>query len=86
MVFDDVLDYLPENRLVYCKSMWRGRMATSCYCSPFDRFKPPIIHWEIKNMTRSQQEEALERVIAHGYRVCRSGEEDALAVLSTVQA
>jgi hypothetical protein len=39
-------------------------------------------------MTCIQQEEALERVIAHGYRVSRSGGEDALAVLmpASVQA
>ena len=86
VVFDDVLDYLPENRLDLLQIDVEGADGYILSLFPFNRFKPPIIHWEIKNMTRSQQEETLERVIAHGYRVCRSGGEDALAVLSSVQA
>jgi FkbM family methyltransferase len=87
VVFDDVLDYLPENRLDLLQIDVEGADGYILSLFPFDRFKPAIIHWEIKNMTRSQQEEALERVITHGYRVSRSGEEDALAVLfpSSVQ-
>jgi FkbM family methyltransferase len=82
LVFDDILDYLPENRLDLLQIDAEGADGHILSLFPFNRFKPAIIHWEIKNMTRIQQEEALERVIAHGYRVSRSGEEDALAVLS----
>jgi FkbM family methyltransferase len=81
VVFDDILDYLPENRLDLLQIDAEGADGHILSLFPFDRFKPAIIHWEIKNMTRVQQEEALERVIAHGYRVARSGGEDALAVL-----
>ena len=88
IVFDDILDYLPENRLDLLQIDAEGADGHILSLFPFDRFKPAIIQWEIKNMTRIQQEEALERVIAHGYRVCPSGGEDALAVLlpSSVQA
>jgi FkbM family methyltransferase len=81
VVFDDILNYLPKNRLDLLQIDVEGADGHILSLFPFHRLKPAIIHWEIKNMTRVQQEEALERVIAHGYQVARSGEEDALAVL-----
>jgi FkbM family methyltransferase len=88
VVFDDILDYLPENRLDLLQIDAEGADGHILSLFPFDRLKPAIIQWEIKNMTCIQQEEALERVIAHGYQVSRSGGEDALAVLlpSSVKA
>ena len=53
---------------------------------PFERVKPAIIQWEVKNMTRAQQEGALDLLGAHGYLVARSGGEDMLAVLPTPAA
>jgi FkbM family methyltransferase len=47
---------------------------------PFDRLKPAIIHWEIKNMTKREQETTLDLLCAYDYRVARSGSEDMLAV------
>jgi hypothetical protein len=47
---------------------------------PFDRVRPAIVQWEIKNMTRAEQEAALDLLCGHGYRICRSGGEDMLAV------
>ena len=81
VIFDDILDYLPENRLDLLQIDAEGADGQILLLFPFERLKPAIIHWEIKNMTRSQQEQALDRVITHGYRVSRSGGEDALAVL-----
>jgi FkbM family methyltransferase len=88
LIFDDVLDNLPQNRLDLLQIDAEGADGHILSLFPFHRFKPAIIHWEIKNMTVSQQEEALERVIALGYRVSRSGGEDAVAVLcpSSVRA
>jgi FkbM family methyltransferase len=88
IVFDDVLDRLPKSRLDLLQIDAEGADGHILSLFPFHRFKPAIIQWEIKNMTVTQQEEALERVIAHGYRISRSGSEDALAVLSpsSVQA
>jgi hypothetical protein len=81
VLFDDVLNYLPENGLDLLQIDAEGADGLILSLFPFNRFKPAIIHWEIKNMTVIQQEEALERVIAHGYRVSRSGGEDAVAEL-----
>jgi FkbM family methyltransferase len=47
---------------------------------PFEQIKPAIIHWEIKNMTKPEQEGALDLLCAHGYLISRSGNEDMLAV------
>ena len=47
---------------------------------PFQRVRPAIVHWEIKNMTRAQQEATLDQLCGLGYRICRSGTEDMLAV------
>jgi hypothetical protein len=47
---------------------------------PFDRIKPAIVHWEIKNMTRLEQETALDLLCSHQYLIARSGGEDMLAV------
>jgi FkbM family methyltransferase len=47
---------------------------------PFDRLKPAIVHWEIKNMTKLVQEAALDLLCSHGYLISRSGGEDMLAV------
>lgn len=47
---------------------------------PFDRLQPAIVHWEIKNMTRLQQEAALDLLCSRGYLISRSGGEDMLAV------
>lgn len=47
---------------------------------PFHRLKPPIVHWEIKNMMTADQEAALDLLCSHGYKVARSGGEDMLAV------
>jgi FkbM family methyltransferase len=80
VIFDDVLDYLPGNRLDLLQIDAEGADGHILSLFPFNCFKPAIIHWEIKNMTVVQQEEALERVIAHGYLVSRSGGEDAVAV------
>jgi FkbM family methyltransferase len=82
VLFDDVLDYLPEGRLDLLQIDAEGADGHILSLFPFERLKPAIVHWEIKNMTVIQQEQALERVIAQGYRVSRSGDEDAVAVLS----
>jgi FkbM family methyltransferase len=47
---------------------------------PFDRLKPAIVHWEIKNMSKNEQEKALDLLCSRGYLISRSGDEDMLAV------
>jgi hypothetical protein len=45
LVFDDILDYLPENRLDLLQIDAEGADGYILSLFPFDRFKPAIIHW-----------------------------------------
>ncbi len=47
---------------------------------PFEDFRPAIVHWEVKHLTKRQREECLERLGRTGYRFASSGSEDMLAV------
>jgi len=78
--FEDVMQSLPSDRLDLLQVDAEGADAYILSLFPFDRVKPAIIHWESKNLTKSQQEEALDILSKHGYRFARSGEEDMLAV------
>jgi FkbM family methyltransferase len=81
VVFEDVLGRFPEGRLDVLQIDAEGADGEILALFPFERLKPVVVHWEIKNMDRAGQERALGRLIDHGYRVCRSGGEDAMAVL-----
>jgi FkbM family methyltransferase len=81
MPIGDVLDRLPSPTLDLLQIDAEGADGYILSLFPFDRMKPAIIHWETKNMTRLQQEEALDIVSDQGYLVARSGGEDMLAVL-----
>ena len=82
ITFDDILDQLPgERRLDLLQIDAEGADGYLLSLFPFDRVKPAIIQWEIKNMARAQQEAALDLVCSQGYLVARSGGEDMLAVL-----
>jgi FkbM family methyltransferase len=81
VTFGDVLDRIAGERLDLLQIDAEGADGYLLSLFPFQRLKPVIIHWEIKNMTRVQQEAALDLVCGHGYLVARSGGEDMLAVL-----
>jgi FkbM family methyltransferase len=80
VTFDDVLDKLPPGRLDLLQIDAEGADGYLLSLFPFDRARPAIVHWEIKNMSRAQQEATLEPLCDLGYRICRSGGEDMLAV------
>ena len=84
--FDDVLSNLLTKRLDILQIDTEGADGHILSLFPFETIKPQVIHWEIKNMSRIQQEAALEQCIGHGYLVSRSGGEDALAVMSSSTA
>jgi FkbM family methyltransferase len=86
VTFSDVLDELPNERLDLLQIDAEGADGYLLSLFPFERVKPAIIQWEIKNMGRAQQEAALDLVCGHGYRVARSGGEDMLAVLREARA
>ena len=78
--FSDVLDRLPSKRLDLLQIDAEGADEYILSLFPFDRIRPAIIHWEIRNMTRREKEASLDRVTSYGYRVAPSGQEDMLAV------
>jgi hypothetical protein len=80
--FEDVMQRLPLNRLDLLQVDAEGADGYILSLFPFDLARPAIIHWESKNMTKSQQEAALELLSRHKYRFARSGEEDMLAVVA----
>ena len=84
ITFDDVLPHLPEGRLDLLQIDAEGADGYILSLFPFERLKPAIVNWEIKNMTRDKQEAALDLMRGHGYRIARSGGEDMLAVLDEV--
>ena len=79
--FDDVLERLPSERLDLLQIDAEGADAYLLSLFPFDRVRPAIIHWEMKNLVKYQQEETLGMLSSRGYRFARSGGEDMLAVL-----
>ena len=78
--FNDVLDHLSSGRLDLLQIDAEGADGYIISLFPFDRIRPAIIHWEIKNMTRREKESSLDRVTSYGYRIAPSGHEDMLAV------
>ena len=85
VTFEDVLDRLPGAELDLLQIDAEGADGYLLSLFPFERVKPAIIQWEIKNMDRAQQEAALDLVCAQGYLVARSGGEDMLAVLPEIR-
>jgi FkbM family methyltransferase len=79
--FDEIIESRPgQGRLNLLQIDAEGADGRILSLFPFDRLKPAIVHWETKNMTKLEQETALDLLCAHHYRVARSGEEDMLAV------
>jgi FkbM family methyltransferase len=79
--FEDVLQQVPPGCLDLLQVDAEGADGYILSLFPYGRIKPAIIHWESKNLTKSQQEETLDMLYRYGYRFARSGEEDMLAVL-----
>jgi FkbM family methyltransferase len=78
--FADVIQAQPDgNRLDVLQIDAEGADGRILSLFPFDRLGPAIVHWEIKNMTRLEQEAALDLLCSHRYLVTRSGGEDMLA-------
>jgi FkbM family methyltransferase len=80
ITFDDVIQKLPTSRLDLLQIDAEGADGYILSLFPFDRVRPAIVHWESKNLTKFQQEEALDTLRRQSYRFARSGEEDMLAV------
>jgi FkbM family methyltransferase len=80
ITFEDVIDRLPSARLDLLQIDAEGADGVILSLFPFERIRPAIVHWEIKNMSKTAQEDALDLVRRHGYQISRSGAEDMLAL------
>ncbi len=78
---EDVIEHLPTERVDLLQIDAEGADALILSLFPFDRVKPAVIHWEIKNLTKTELEDCLERLSDFGYRFALSGGEDMMAVL-----
>jgi hypothetical protein len=79
--FSEVIETLTDgNQLDLLQIDAEGADGRILSMFPFDCIKPAIVHWEAKNMTRVEQETALDLLCSHQYLVSRSGAEDMLAV------
>jgi FkbM family methyltransferase len=81
ITFDEVLGRLPSERIDLLQIDTEGSDAHILSLFPFDRVIPAIIHWEVKHLSKFQQEQTLEMLRRRGYRLARSGAADMLAVL-----
>lgn len=77
----DALDRLGSDRLDILQIDAEGADGYLLSLFPFDRIRPAIIHWEVKHLSKEDQEDTLDLLCGHGYRIARSGGEDMLAVL-----
>jgi hypothetical protein len=81
MPFEDVIARLPSQRLDLLQIDAEGADGYILSLFPYHLMRPAIIHWEIKNTTKADQEATLDLLSSYGYRFARSGGEDMLAVL-----
>lgn len=81
ITFDTVLSHLRDEQIDLLQIDTEGADAYILSLFPFHRTRPPIIHWEIKHLSKAEREECLSRLANVGYRFASSGDEDMLAVL-----
>lgn len=82
ILFEDVLEQLNNEDIDVLQIDAEGADAYLLCLFPFERVKPAIIHWEIKNLSVAEREECLDRLFGLGYRFAASGGEDMIAVLA----
>jgi len=78
--FAEVLQQLPGDRLDILQIDTEGADGFILSLFPFEKIQPAIVHFEIKHLSLPEQETVMNRLIAHGYKLARSGGEDMLAV------
>ena len=81
VTFNDVFEHLSPGPLDLLQIDAEGADAFILSLFPFDRAKPAIVNWEVKNLTKAQREDCLERLSGFGYRFAPSGDEDMMAIL-----
>lgn len=81
IVCDDVLQHLSSDDLDVLQIDAEGADGQILASFPFERVRPAIVHWEIRNLTTSEREACFDRLIPFGYRFAPSGDADMLALL-----
>jgi FkbM family methyltransferase len=81
ITFEDVFERLPSGQVDLLQIDAEGADAHILSLFPFDQVTPPIIHWEIKNLSKAQREDCFDRLSGFGYRFAPSGDEDMMALL-----
>ena len=80
VTFDQVFDRMGPVSVDILQIDTEGADGYLLSLFPFERVKPWIIQWEIKHLSKAQQEECFERLARFGYRFARSGGEDMMAL------
>ena len=81
ITFDQLLAKLPGDRVDLLQIDAEGADAFLLSLFPFDRIKPPIVHFESKNIPKAEKETCFGHLLALGYRLAPSGSEDMMALL-----
>lgn len=81
LTFNDILDEAGLNDLDLLQIDVEGADAYVLSLFPFERIKPRVVQWESGNLPLAEQESALSRLAAIGYRFARSGAVDTVATL-----
>jgi FkbM family methyltransferase len=79
--FQSLFDNYSIKELDLLQTDTEGYDASILRMFPFDIFKPAIIHFESKHISKDELERTLDLLIAKGYLIQRDGEEDMMAVL-----
>jgi FkbM family methyltransferase len=82
ITFRDVFTHLHSDHVDVLQIDAEGADGLILSLFPFDRVRPPIVHWEVKNLTKAQREECFDRLSGFGYRFAPSGDEDMMALLA----
>lgn len=80
VTFDEVLDGFPGERVDLLQIDAEGSDAEILALFPYDRLKPPIIHFEIVHLSKAQREDCLGRLASLDYRFAPSGDQDMMAL------
>jgi FkbM family methyltransferase len=81
ITFDQVMKKLPTGQIDLLQIDTEGADGLILSLFPFERFKPAIVHFEVRHLSFAEREATLDRLAAHGYRFAPSGDQDMLAVL-----
>lgn len=75
-----VLEKIPGGHIDILQIDTEGADGVIISLFPFDKICPAIVHFEIKHLSKSEQEESFARLIGYGYRLSKPDHDDILAV------